>query len=240
MCTATVFATPFGYQLAFNRDELLSRPSALPPAVREGLLMPRDPEGGGTWIASNAQGLTVMALNVYEAARQEPTPPIRSRGLLVQDVACAATLADVATFMHQPGLLAHTRPVHLLVVAPDARTLDVHWDGETLRLHDGRLPVLRVSAAIDPDAVRAARQQEFAQLTAEMARTTDAAHTLRTWFSSHERHGAPRSVCMHWTPVAGTVSHTQVVVDQTHVTMRYVAGPPCEAGAETVVTMLRV
>ena len=87
MCTAVVWPVLDGYVFAFNRDELLSRPPALPPHQRGVFLAPIDPEGGGTWLATNVFGLTLAALNVYEAATCEPEPPVRSRGLLVTDLA---------------------------------------------------------------------------------------------------------------------------------------------------------
>ena len=30
--------------------------------------------GGGSWLATNVHGLTLAALNIYEAARHEPQP----------------------------------------------------------------------------------------------------------------------------------------------------------------------
>lgn len=228
MCTAVVWPLANGYLLAFNRDELLSRPEAVPPVQQGCFLAPIDPEGGGTWLATNASGLTIAALNVYEDAVREPDPPIRSRGLLVTDLADATTLADFASRIQNHAQLRHTRPFRLLAVSPDQIALDAHWDGAILTLTRSTLPLLRVSAALDASAVRAARQAEFLRLEADLATTDDLRGTLRIWCASHALNGASRGVCMHREPWAATVSHTQVRMAPDVAEMWYVAGPPCQ------------
>ena len=60
MCTLTFIPKPQGYLLGMNRDERLTREVALPPvAIRLQLpaVYPRE-SGGGTWIGSNAAGIT--------------------------------------------------------------------------------------------------------------------------------------------------------------------------------------
>ena len=239
MCTAVAWPTEDGYLFGFNRDELVSRPDALPPARHGDFLAPIDPEGGGTWLATNHHGLTLAALNVYEAGTRSPQLPIRSRGLLVTDLADAATLDALADRVRAHPHLLHTRPFHLLAVTADRTALDARWDGENLTLTPADLPLLRLSAAFDRAAVEKARKQEFRFLVDELSRTVHSRETLRVWFASHALNGASRGVCMHREPLAATVSHTQVSVTQTEIAMYYVAGPPCQPGAVTVVTLGR-
>ncbi len=228
MCTAVAWPLADGYVLAFNRDELLSRPQAHPPALIGGFLAPLDPEGGGTWLATNPAGLTLAALNVYEAAVQEPQPPVRSRGLLVTDLADARSLAELAARVQAHPHLAHTRPFHLLALTPEPAALDVRWDGRQLVLAPAALPLLRVSAVFEAAAVRVARELEFISLQATLRATGVLPTALRSWFASHALNGAPRGVCMHREPLAATVSHIQVHVHAAATTVHYVAGPPCQ------------
>ena len=239
MCTAVVCSTAAGYVFAFNRDELLSRPPALPPSRHGDFVAPIDPEGGGTWIASNRHGLTLAALNVYEAGKRDPLEPVRSRGLLITDLAEVTTLAALATRVRDHAHLAHTRPFHLLAVAADQSALDARWDGEDLALTPATLPLLRISAAFDQAAVITARNQEFDLLKDELATSVHIQETLRTWFSSHAHNGASRGVCMHREPFAATVSHTQVAVGARETAMHYVAGPPCQDGPVLDVVLWR-
>ena len=228
MCTAVVWPIANGYFFAFNRDELLSRPTALLPSRHGDFLAPIDPEGGGTWIASNIHGLTLAALNVYEAGERQPDEPVRSRGLLVTDLADAATLAELSQRVSAFAPLTHTRPFHLLAVAADQTALDARWNGAHLTLTPATLPLLRISAAFDQAAVATARHLEFQSLQADLATSVHMPETLRVWFASHALNGASRGVCMHREPFAATVSHTLVAVEPRETAMRYVAGPPCQ------------
>jgi hypothetical protein len=228
MCTAVVWPVAGGYFFAFNRDELLSRPKARPPQRHGDFLAPIDPEGGGTWIATNIHGLTLAALNVYEAAERQPLEPVRSRGLLVTDLADAASLDELGQRVRAFPHLAHTRPFHLLAVAADQSALDARWNGADLTLTPATLPLLRISAAFDQAAVAIARNMEFQILQADLATSVHTQATLRTWFASHALNGASRGVCMHREPFAATVSHTLVEVAPRQTTLHYLAGPPCQ------------
>ena len=77
MCTLTFIPKPQGYLLGMNRDERLTRELALAPAAitTSGLpaVYPRE-SGGGTWIGSNAAGITFALLN------QNPGPQCESEG----------------------------------------------------------------------------------------------------------------------------------------------------------------
>src|SRR6266700_7181437 len=68
MCTVTFIARRSGYCLGMNRDEKLTRPTALPPRKRmvngRAVVVPSDP-GGGTWIALNDHGATLALINWY-------------------------------------------------------------------------------------------------------------------------------------------------------------------------------
>src|SRR6478672_3947680 len=69
MCTLSAIRLPAcnGLRVVFNRDELRSRPEALPPVVRKfgarTAVMPIDPQSDGTWIAANDAGLIFALLN---------------------------------------------------------------------------------------------------------------------------------------------------------------------------------
>ena len=96
VCTVTWLREPSGYRLFFNRDELRSRLEAEPPRRHEGraadgaavaFLAPVDGDHGGTWIAANEHGVTVGLVNGYRRADASAPADVRSRGLLVRDLA---------------------------------------------------------------------------------------------------------------------------------------------------------
>ncbi len=103
MCTATWWRSPSdpGYSVFFNRDELKTRKSASPPAIRtaDGVeyLAPADGDFGGTWLLANAFGTTVGLLNHYDASLSGEVSDPLSRGLLVTALAGARDVAAVGT-----------------------------------------------------------------------------------------------------------------------------------------------
>jgi uncharacterized protein with NRDE domain len=72
MCTVTFIARQNGYALGMNRDEKVTRVTALPPArfclAGRTVLCPSEP-GGGTWIGINDAGSTLALINWYSLPR---------------------------------------------------------------------------------------------------------------------------------------------------------------------------
>jgi hypothetical protein len=64
---------PLRLRLVFSRDEQRTRCAGFPPELtthkRHHVLMPRDGEAGGTWIAANDAGVVFALLNVHRLAR---------------------------------------------------------------------------------------------------------------------------------------------------------------------------
>ncbi len=87
MCTVTFIPIDkASFVLTQNRDEHYSRPQAAPPEVYQvkgkSLIFPKDPTGGGTWIAASLQRITCLLNGAF--IPHIPVPPYRkSRGLIV-------------------------------------------------------------------------------------------------------------------------------------------------------------
>jgi len=112
MCTVTALprslfshrlsAEPLLLRVAHNRDERLTRAAALPPTVwaagRRRVLMPIDPESGGTWIAANDAGIVFALLNANPATSLQSMSPGRgstqSRGRIIPSLVESATVSD--------------------------------------------------------------------------------------------------------------------------------------------------
>jgi hypothetical protein len=230
MCTVVALQHADGLLLAVNRDELHSRALALPPQVHEtdGLhwLAPRDPDGDGTWVAVSDRGVAVVLLNDYHGHPTRAETPIRSRGLLVQDLVLARDLGDVAgLLLGATERLRHTRPFELLAVA-EAQALHVHWNGEDLQMRPAQFPVVLTSSVLEPERTLRARRAELALLTLDPDDVAVQHAAIQRWFARHEPGDAPRAVCMH-RDIAATVSHTQVEIGRDHVRMRYHPAAPC-------------
>lgn len=256
MCTVVVLDLGSqGYALAVNRDELHSRGKALPPVVHKPgagdaipigapgqWLAPRDPDAQGTWVAANDVGLSVVLLNEFHGFSQLAELPIRSRGLIVQDLVQARDLGDLAGRALGMGeALRHTRPFELVAVLPGAtgaQALGVHWDGVDLEVRPLALPVVRTSSVLEPDATRRAREAELPALQQALSQGEALHSAVLHWFARHEPGTAPRAVCMH-RDIAETVSHTLIEVTPGQVRMRYHPDSPCRLAVASEVTVPR-
>ncbi|MCA9292501.1 MAG: NRDE family protein [Phycisphaerales bacterium] len=131
MCTVTIISLPGGgRRLVSNRDELRARPDAIPPEAQviDGVrvLAPRDPLGGGTWVAGNDRGLAMTLLNLNERPRAGMPPGRISRGGIVRHASGANTAHEAmaaAAELDLDGML----PFRFVVVQGDI-VLEGRWD----------------------------------------------------------------------------------------------------------------
>ena len=87
MCTVTFVPGTNGVLLGSSRDENTERTPALPPqwygSAGKRLFYPKDPKGGGTWIAMGENGHTGILLNGAFIKHQHRPPYSRSRGTIL-------------------------------------------------------------------------------------------------------------------------------------------------------------
>ena len=217
MCTLSWRADARGYELWFSRDERRTRAAAEAPAevrvrgVRA--LAPRDPEGGGAWLAVNEHGIALALLNRYDAVQpQRVDGPLASRGAIVRAYAGARSQDEVEAALRALPLACFA-PFDLAVFAPGAPVRRLGWDGCTLESErDARGPL--ASSAVAAREARAWRSRRFAQLSGE---------------AFHRDHVAARpelATCMHRAD-AETVSLTRIRVTPERVGLAYAPGAPC-------------
>lgn len=245
MCTATwlTLAAPGSYELFFNRDESHLRGRARSPEILEGkaILAPRDTDAGGTWIAANAQGVTVCLLNRYKDAERVPVAQDRrrSRGLLVLDLATSGSVAEVANALEAEELDRYPA-FTVLAAAPDGEEPTAfHWTGRELLTPE--TPIWPVcSSGYDAEAATRARQALWREMSGlEMSGTsTDATDQALELHRSHRPERGALSPCMHRFE-ASTVSLTVVSVEAHRVGMRYADGPPCTTPLSDPIWMAR-
>ena len=129
MCTVTFIpGTGIEYTLTSSRDEQSTRPQAKGPLlVNFGsytLMFPKDPKGGGTWIASNNTGKTVCLFNGAFKAHTPKYPYRHSRGLIVLDF---FKFPDAISFSKGYDLL-NIEPFTLIIIYNRTLT-EFKWDG---------------------------------------------------------------------------------------------------------------
>jgi hypothetical protein len=226
MCTVTLLARREGYALGMNRDEKLTRVSALPPQhFRLGnrqAIFPSEPTGG-TWIGVNDGGITLALINWYSVPDRAHEIVV-SRGEIVRKLLSSETIVAVdSSLASQP--LSCMNPFRLIVVSRDERLIEWRWDLHQLRAY--RHPWLSrtwISSGFDEPGAQRIRGNAFAEALKEPS--SDSIQWLRRIHSSHGPKPSPYSTCMHREDAA-TVSYTEIEVADEVIALRYSKKPLC-------------
>ena len=241
MCTVTVIpartvadgaggaATPL--RVVVNRDELRTRPPALPPErVRlgdRGAVMPIDPRSRGTWVAASDAGLIACLLNASPAGASVggilnaiTADPPASRGEIIPRI---LTAPDIRSALKLTAAIDPVRypPFRLLVL--DAQSVfTAASDGARITLAPTAVlagPLMVTSSGLGDHLVESPRRALYDHLLAEHADPLDAQARFHT---DHAPGRAHLSVLMS-RPDARTVSKTLLDLHRSYTVMRYIA-----------------
>ena len=229
MCTLSWRLHAKGYQVFFNRDEYLSRPSALPPQKQQRagvtVLMPQDPVGYGSWLSLNETGQSLCLLNYYPAHRDETKPKASqiSRGEIVVELSSLTSLEAVASQLERKDLCAFL-PFTLVVFQQGltqqaGEVVAFFWDGD----------MLEKRALSDPLMSTVLRHEDLQTYQANAVSKLNASkRTERDYFDFqraldvHQMHQK-----MKWAePQTATVSFTQIDVQAQCCRMSYAPYSP--------------
>lgn len=233
MCTLSWLTDAQGYQLFFNRDEQRGRGKALAPQFYGhsgvSVCMPLDPDGGGSWISVNENGLALCLLNYYQG--ETPPDPLTSRGLLLRSLSHHIDLGTLNTDLlsidfNQYAAFTLIAFAQRTDSEADSTTSDVQgyqWNGRTFRAIAVNSPM--TSSSVDFETVSRARKHLYTTLytTLNSAATTEAHIAYHT---SHTPEKGHSSVCMHRSD-AKSVSFSHIEVNSTHIAFHYHDGSPC-------------
>ncbi len=237
MCTAAILPAHDGAFFAvFNRDELWSRGTAQPPAVTRGaggvsIIAPRDPDGGGTWIAATSRGEVFGLLNNYRDAQHfRIKGPLTSRGVIIDWVSGRPDGQSVGEVLTERRTdLDLVRPFRLLVATPAGERAatcgEWTWTGRSLVQGVLELPGVAVSSGTRQEQAHGRRMEALSDLLGSDGGWSAVAQRM----SQHLPEPGPMALCMHRVG-AQTVSQTVVEVSDDAVVMRYKNGPPCVTG----------
>ena len=215
MCTVSWSWSGASYELLCNRDERKTRAPAIPPKSAPEVLSPRDPEGGGTWIAVNASGVSIALLNGANAG-----PGTLSRGLLP---ARLIRLENTTNINAEMATIDYNdfAPFTLLLIASNEPAHIYTWNGANI-LHqtDPNQQGLLTSSSMDAPGARAYRTALF-----------ENEPSLETFHKSHGLSPSAYSPCMHRVD-AETVSFSRIRVTPESITFLYKPTAPCRSGPE--------
>ena len=227
MCTLSVVTHDSGYYLAMNRDELVSRGAAAPPAQfdlgKTRAIYPRD-IAGGTWIAANSHGVAFALLN-WNDVPQSGASKQRSRGCVIPNLIRLNPSHEVTAAL--PHLdLKGIMPFRLVGVFPaEMRMWEWRWNHEKLESepHDWERRHWFSSGLSDEQA---ARQRSAVCQSSWNEEGAGSLPWLRRLHSSHVHGPGPFSLCVHREKVT-TLSYTEFICTPEKVECNYFTGSPC-------------
>lgn len=244
MCTLSWQQHPGHLEIMFNRDELHSRPAAHPPSVESidgtKVLSPRDPQGGGTWLAANEYGLIVCLLNNYGAQSRsvsgDQNGTFQSRGQLVRHLAKLRTASEVGDQLRLKDLSVYP-PFVLVAFSSGNEPLQWLWDSQVLRENtQPESPV--TTSSLFPRFVPFLRRRLFKRLTRNGTKRLTVEEQAR-FHRSRRPWPAAFSVAMARSD-RGTVSLSHIQVDASQMKMHYWQGDPAENAHSPATQYLQV
>ena len=178
MCTISWSANKDGLAICFNRDESITRPDAQAPrlhtAAGHSFLAPRDPVGGGTWLALRADGCALALLNHYSGL--PPSSPKYSRGMIVWQLAAASD--PLTAWRKLIPSLDGIAPFHLLTLRRDKGRID-RWDGSDLSCKQADWPAGMLTTSSSPDIRGLPRRRHAFEALREKTATPTSAELMR-------------------------------------------------------------
>lgn len=243
MCTLSWTRNQESYQIFFNRDEQRSRSLAIPPkCIKHNgvpVLLPLDPDGGGSWISVNGFGLSLCLLNFYQGTL--PRTKLISRGQLLRSLAHSKNISILNSQLLATDL-THYAPFTLVAfqTTPDQQRPQeqtFQWDG--VGMHCSQPDNMMTSSSVKFDEVSQNRKQLYIQevTTPSFSGPTsksDNEHNIDKHISFHTSHGEKknhRSVCMHRDD-ARTVSFSHILVTNSLIEFNYHNGSPCDSSSQ--------
>jgi hypothetical protein len=226
MCTVSVIRLAGLVRLVSNRDELRSRPAALPPTLtRDGdlqVLAPTDPASQGTWIACNQLGLAIALLNVNPPAGAVGAGP-RSRGGIIPLLIRGRSLGEVSELA---ASIDHREfaPFRLVAVhADEDDVLEIAPAASRVRRLPLSVPRMFTSSGLGDQKVEGPRRQLFERTVTQAGEGQLPERQDR--FHAH-RWRDRLAVSVHMSRAdAWTVSRTAIEIRAPQIVMSYAAEP---------------
>ncbi len=152
-----------GFVLTHNRDESTARAKAISPRQYwhngQSVVYPKDPQAGGTWIASSVH-FTLCLLNGAFEKHESNLPYRQSRGWIILDFFKYSSISNFIENYQFTGI----EPFTLIITTNAIRTLTVvRWNGQEVFVSskDDSKPYIWSSATLYSATIRHNREMWF-------------------------------------------------------------------------------
>jgi hypothetical protein len=225
MCTLSVFKHDNNtLTITMNRDERHERDELGTLHTTPQHCHPVDPPSNGTWIATNAFGLTFALLNRYQDLHK--TEGQKSRGQVILNLLHTKTLDEAQQFITSTSF-DNTNPFDLIIIDTN-RIVTASWNALKLSLstQDTTQPFFITSSSIKTNDIIARRHALFGKFV------TQHTHTPQTILQGlHLQRGAQsdEAAILMNRPHTHTKSLTQIILMHNASKMHYWTSATLEA-----------
>ncbi|WP_127141122.1 NRDE family protein [Flagellimonas marinaquae] len=218
MCTVSFISQGENYWITSNRDEHVSRPSALEPKEviigNVKVLFPKDAKAGGTWFALKEDGAVAVLLNGAFVNHTSNGNYAKSRGLVLLDI-----IASEEPFVFLENMdLFQIEPFTLVFF--HKKLLEFRWDGHQkyFKPLDPQENHIWSSATLYRDDVIAHRKHLFEKFIAD---SNAISHEKIMDFHSNNHSDFENGFIIDRQTGLKTFSVTQVVLHSEQTVMRH-------------------
>ena len=235
MCTVTVVpgvatggsagGDRLRFRLVCNRDEQRGRARSTKlvrcTLGRHTVVMPVDPESGGTWIGANSTGLVACLLNANPGAHEQRghgLPGCRSRGEIVPTALEADSTDDAIERLRELNAQEFP-PFRLLLLDEHTHAIgtsggaSLTWSVKSVL----EQPLVLTSSGLGDALVEPARRELFARMFADASDPLEA----QARYHGHFWPAETRLSVLMSRPDARTVSRTSIDVHANHIALRH-------------------
>ncbi|PKH67562.1 hypothetical protein CXF59_06520 [Flavobacterium sp. ALD4] len=218
MCTVSFVKTDTKIIITSNRDEMVTRPSAIAPqnyiVNGKNVIYPKDPKAGGTWYVVDEKGTILVLLNGAHEKHTMELSYRKSRGLIVLDIIGNVSPRDFWNTIDLDKIEPFT-----IVLFQEQELFQLRWNGakkEAIKL-DIEKKHIWSSSSLYPMEIREERSSLF---EAFLGRNTMVSEVEMYDFHRYaEEENQENGLVINRNEELKTFSITQAVIERNKVTI---------------------
>jgi uncharacterized protein with NRDE domain len=220
MCTVSFVYANNSFLLTSNRDEKITRPSAIEPKIyqtaNKKIIYPKDAKAGGTWFVVDEFGNAIILLNGGKNKHIPKDKYRLSRGVIVLELMASNSI--VATW--ETIDLTDIEPFTLLVLE-NKQPFQLQWSGEekfTDKLEINQTYIWSSSTLYRPD-IQQQRAAWFSQYMNENQEIS--AEKMKFFHKNTEPKDAKNGLIINRDNLYKTLSVTQTVISENSISVNH-------------------
>jgi hypothetical protein len=218
MCTVSFVKTDTKIIITSNRDEMVTRPSALAPknytVNDKSVVYPKDPKAGGTWYVVDENGTVLVLLNGAQEKHPIKLSYRKSRGLIVLDLIGNVSPRNFWNTIDLDNIEPFT-----IVLFQEQYLFQLRWNGakkEAIELSTDKRHIWYSSTLYSKES----REEYSSLFEAFLARNTKLSEVEMYNFHRHAEEGnQENSLIINRNGELKTFSITQAVIERNKVTV---------------------